>query len=1207
MMQNELISRPFDSNLKTIKLYIYLNNKLILPVDIYPTDTLLDIRQFLSETSQLFFISSYHFEYKGSPLSEFVEISSQKDIENKARIDIKIDPYEEKSARHHLKKVQELIQHPFLYQNIFGNILRALKDPFLIAQEFKEKEEKFEGKSEDYGLEFFETNQRRFGLNEIIEGKLDHFFEFSNSNKILVEDLFFVKFLTFSNFNPPPTHRKLKGDFFYLKLITLESNEFNITSCPKGFYINYSTSNTYNPNSRDNNIFYNLLDLVCSVSLMCRKNLQKLIDEEVNEDNFYLKPLNLYTFETKWLCQPKENEINLYEFDQIRNENFMVDFHGFDPSTVRDWNEELQMCKDLPKQDLIQRLNKDKVLLKIHSDFVEAATKGAKGIIDKFILPLNPQDEIKQQVYVYNQIFFSLGTATPDSYTQEKGLEPSPTTSIVNCDLRNLRILHKLDIPDLYLLNTSVIDYKGQRILAQTIIPGILNSEQNQRVDFGSVDEGQTIHCQPELNEIMKKVCDYFCLDKEVDCLDESGNIVTLASSPEVKGIKSANKKKFILDLTRLSPRDTNWIGNEEDYICCVIRPELISHFIISKNFQVASDYIKQEIADKKERERNDGTNRIENDSSQIHYSRKLKFPQEKNYKEPQGKKNFTYSDYINKIQDYLTRNEDKNKFKFNSNLYTRTKLANMNSSKIQEQIKELNDLSSFISQQAIPNLIRDLVNGDIVLPCDSKSLGELFHNHGVNIRYIGKVCSLIKNEPFSFLHILLERIMLAKSLKHYIREWLTKSESMYFAESISHIFNLVFSPIWILEKLDQEEKILEEQKFNNKRNKGDSENRNASNNDYIKNNTIGAFKLEFGLMKSETMLDKLKKIKPNELWQRLREICQKRYLYDLPEYIKDFRPFQYRLTKIATLRDVCLSTGIILECANYQLLDYPKNSSKLAKDNDSFKLPFKADNIFDAIPIVKHLDPACDDAKSQIELANCLIAEGKYEEALENLWGSMQIILNIYGPIHKDIAFCYSKVANIYYRLGEITQAIINHKQSVKILEKFYGFDNPQTAHGYSSLALLHYYAKQYDKAFSCMMKSLYIFNIIGGEFHPECSSILTNMALMYQDLEKPQAAINCLFESLERNSLIYNTESLKVAQTFQSLALIHLDVQDYLKSVEYQKKSLSILRKNLQQDDMRIKDAEILLEKINKAVEERIFFFNTKTEEIRKKRRKT
>jgi len=34
MNPNELGSKPFDSQLKTIKLYIYLNNKLILPVDV---------------------------------------------------------------------------------------------------------------------------------------------------------------------------------------------------------------------------------------------------------------------------------------------------------------------------------------------------------------------------------------------------------------------------------------------------------------------------------------------------------------------------------------------------------------------------------------------------------------------------------------------------------------------------------------------------------------------------------------------------------------------------------------------------------------------------------------------------------------------------------------------------------------------------------------------------------------------------------------------------------------------------------------------------------------------------------------------------------------------------------------------------------------------------------------------------------------------
>lgn len=88
---------------------------------------------------------------------------------------------------------------------------------------------------------------------------------------------------------------------------------------------------------------------------------------------------------------------------------------------------------------------------------------------------------------------------------------------MANNDLRNLRILHRLDIPELYLLNTAIIDYKGilflrknksnwikgQRILAQTIIPGLLSSEHSQRADFGSVDEGKTIHCSPEVNIII--------------------------------------------------------------------------------------------------------------------------------------------------------------------------------------------------------------------------------------------------------------------------------------------------------------------------------------------------------------------------------------------------------------------------------------------------------------------------------------------------------------------------------------------------------------------------------------------------------------------------------------------------------------------------------------------------------------------------------
>lgn len=73
-------------------------------------------------------------------------------------------------------------------------------------------------------------------------------------------------------------------------------------------------------------------------------------------------------------------------------------------------------------------------------------------------------------------------------------------------------------------------------------------------------------------------------------------------------------------------------------------------------------------------------------------------------------------------------------------------------------------------------------------------------------------------------------------------------------------------------------------------------------------------------------------------------------------------------------------------------------------------------------------------------------------------------------------------------------------------------------------------------------------------------------------------------------------------MANSYQSLALAHLDVHDYVKAIEYQKKCLEILKKNLHSEDMRIKDAEVIFEKINKNVEERTLFYNFRFDELKK-----
>jgi hypothetical protein len=51
-----------------------------------------------------------------------------------------------------------------------------------------------------------------------------------------------------------------------------------------------------------------------------------------------LKPLILYTSESKWLAPAEEVP---HEADTNRAESAMLNLHGFDPNGIRDWNEEI--------------------------------------------------------------------------------------------------------------------------------------------------------------------------------------------------------------------------------------------------------------------------------------------------------------------------------------------------------------------------------------------------------------------------------------------------------------------------------------------------------------------------------------------------------------------------------------------------------------------------------------------------------------------------------------------------------------------------------------------------------------------------------------------------------------------------------------------------------------------------------------------------
>ena len=51
----------------------------------------------------------------------------------------------------------------------------------------------------------------------------------------------------------------------------------------------------------------------------------------------------------------------------------------------------------------------------------------------------------------------------------------------------------------------AIIDLKGYRVMAQSIIPGILDREQHEQIVYGSFDSGKTILSNTTFEELLTK------------------------------------------------------------------------------------------------------------------------------------------------------------------------------------------------------------------------------------------------------------------------------------------------------------------------------------------------------------------------------------------------------------------------------------------------------------------------------------------------------------------------------------------------------------------------------------------------------------------------------------------------------------------------------------------------------------------------------
>ena len=506
-----------------------------------------EIHQLLMDREDTCHRTCFSLQLDGTTLDNFAELKTVEGLKEGSLIKVVEEPYTMREARIHVRHVRDLLKS--IEPSDAYNGVDCASLSFLTTVCSGDIMEKKRSRPESVDCTPPEC---------ILPGSRDlPVLPLHPTTKEQPAKLTCLKVLTPSGWNPPPGYRKLHGDLLYLQVITAEDKHYHITASTRGFFVNHCTEEEFNPKAASPSFLsHSLIELLNQISPLFKRNFALLQKRRTSRHPYERvpTPYQVYT----WTGPQLE-----YNIDTIRAEDAFSSKLGYEehiPGQTRDWNEELQTTRELPRKNLPERLLRERAFFKVHSDFVSAATRGAMAVIDGNVMAINPGEEAKMQMFIWNNIFFSLGFDVKDHY-KDLGGDSAAFVAPRN-DLQGVKVYNAVDLEGLFTLGTVVLDYRGYRVTAQSIIPGILEREQEQSVVYGSIDFGKTVVTHPKYLDLLQKAGNQLkILPHKV--VNEKQEEVELCSSVECKGIIGNDGRHYILDLLRTFPPDVNFLKIE--------------------------------------------------------------------------------------------------------------------------------------------------------------------------------------------------------------------------------------------------------------------------------------------------------------------------------------------------------------------------------------------------------------------------------------------------------------------------------------------------------------------------------------------------------------------------------------------------------------------------------------------------------------------
>ncbi|KAK8914116.1 Clustered mitochondria protein [Platanthera zijinensis] len=1094
-----------------------------LELQLSPGDSVMDIRQFLLDAPETCFYTCYDLvlharDGSAHQLGDYSEISEVADISSGGcSLEMLGAQYDDRSIRSHVRRARDLIS--------ISNLHTSLSTSLALQHEPTHQ------KSPDaVKLDAIELD----GLGFMEDVACSVCYLSVSSHK----DIKCAESITFSSFNPPPSYRRLVGDLIYIDVKIMEGTEFCISGTTKGFYVNSSSGNLLDPKiAKSAYEASTLVGLLQKISSKFKKGFREVLER---------KALG-HPFENVQSLLPPNTWLGVHPIpdhfrDPARAEDALALSYGSELIGMqRDWNEELQSCREFPHKNLQERILRDRALYKVTCDFVDAATNGAIGVINRCIPPINPTDPECFHMYVHNNIFFSfavdadLGLAFKDQMqsidsnstedhedtkfsrvqtvldgnsgaTAEAQIAEGEqaTYASANNDLKGTKAYQEADVPGLFNLAMAIIDYHGHRVVGQSIIPGILQGDKSDSLLYGSVDNGKKICWNESFHSKVLEAAKRLHL-KEHTVLDGSGNAVKLAAPVECKGIVGSDDRHYLLDLMRVTPRDVNYNGSGSRF--CVLRPELVSSFIeVESGGRLCSQSISEVSVPS--------------------------FSQGADHKED------SKVDAKDKDSIIAENHPSCEEIFLNPNVFTEFKLAG-SEEEIATDEAIVRKAGSYLVDTVIPKFVEDLCSLE-VSPMDGQTLTDALHTHGINVRYLGKVAKMTKQLP----HIwdLCTTEIIVRSIKHILKDELRETPDHDLSPTISHIFNCFFGHLSMGGKGSTN--ILQSK----------SPKKEQASHHFPKKTGKGQAKRSHGASLRKLQSPQIH-LNSEELWSFIQEFAKLKYQFELPD---DAR---LRVKKISVIRNLCQKVGISIAARKYDL------------DAAS---PFQTSDILNLVPVVKHSVPLCLEAKNLIEAGKARLSEGTLNEAYTLFSEAFSVLQQVTGPMHREVANCCRYLAMVLYHAGDMKGAITQQHKELIINERCLGLDHPDTAHSYGNMALFYHGLNQTQLALKHMSRTLLLLGLSAGPDHPDVAATFINVAMMYQDLGKMDTALRYLQEALKKNERLLGSDHIQTAVCYHALAIAFNYMGAYKLSIQHEKKTYDILVKQLGEDDSRARDSD-------------------------------